>query len=230
LKTDGAVPLAPSPLRKAVARLRGLFRKSPEQRYVDAILKKIDQGRGHSTLGPNIRDEEYTRGKAERWAERLVETGLRPEHLCVEYGCGSLWAAEPVLRILNPGRYYGLDLTDEFYKFGRERLRDLLTEKQARLAVISPKSLAEVAALKPDFIFSRKVLAHVKDDALPRYCANVTSLMTPKTITVIDNHPLTGPDGELTGREYGAKDLRPHFPAWLDVVQAEFAIVIRAKA
>jgi hypothetical protein len=217
-------------LRKAVARLRGLFRKTPEQRYVDAILRKIDQGRGHSTLGPNIRDEEYTRGKAERWAERLIETGLRPQHLCVEYGCGSLWAAEPVLRYLDAGRYYGLDLTDEFYKFGRQRIGDLLDAKQARLAVISPRSLAEVAALKPDFLFSRKVLAHVKDDALPRYCANVASLMTAKTVAVLDNHPLTGPDGEITGREYGVKDLRPHFPDWLELRQAEYALIIRAKA
>lgn len=222
--------MAPSPLRKAVAKLRGLLRQTPEQRYVDSVLKKIDEGRGHSTLGPNIRDEEYTRDKAVRWAERLVEAGLKPDQLCVEYGCGSLWAAEPVLHYLAPGRYYGLDLTDKFYEFGRQRIGNLLTEKQARLAVISPAKLREVAALQPDFIFSRKVIAHVKRDALPRYLANIASLMAPKTIAVIDNHPLTGPNGETTGREYGVRDLRPLLPAWLDVQQTDFAIVIRAKA
>jgi hypothetical protein len=230
LKTPGAVPPAPSPLRRAVTKLRRLFRKSPEQQYVDNMLKKIARGAKHSTLGPQIRDEVYTRGKAERWAERLIEVGLKPQHLCVEYGCGSLWAAEPVLRYLQPGRYYGLDLTDQFYEFGRQRIGSLLAEKQARLAVISPESLRAVAALQPDFIFSRKVLAHVKVDALPRYLANIASLMSPQTIAMIDNHPLEGPDGTITGREYSIEDLRPHLPATLDVQQAPFAVIIRAKA
>ena len=217
-------------LLKAVTKLSTLFRKTPEQQYVDAILTKIARGANHSTLGPKIRDEDYPRGKAERWAERLIDVGLKPEHLCVEYGCGSLWAAEPVLRYLRPGRYYGLDLTDQFYEFGRKRIGGLLAEKQARLAVISPQSLREVAALQPDFIFSRKVLAHVKADALPRYLANIASLMTPKTIVMIDNHPLIGDDGALTGREYDVRDLRPHLPDTLDVQQVPFAVVIRAKA
>lgn len=226
----GAAPMTPSPLRKAVQKVRGLFRKSPEQAYVDAILRKIERGGGHSTLGPNIRDEEYTRGKAVEWLRRLVEdAGLKPEHFCVEYGCGSLWAAEPVLGYLQPGKYYGLDLTDQFYEFGRQRIGDLLAEKQARLAVITPESLREVAALRPDFIFSRKVLAHVKDDALPRYLTNIASLMNEKTVTVIDNHPLIGADGQMTGREYDVRDLRPHLPANVDAQQAEFAIVMRLK-
>jgi hypothetical protein len=197
---------------------------------VDGVVAKIARGMGHSTLGPRIRDEEYTRGKAEAWAERLVEAGLEPQHLCVEYGCGSLWAAEPVVRYLQPGRYYGLDLTDHFYAFGRQRIGTLLDEKQVRLAVISPESLREVAALQPDFIFSRKVLPHVKADALPRYVANIASLMTPKTVAVIDNYPMTGADGAITGREYGVRDIRPHLPATLDVEQAPFAVIIRAKA
>ena len=196
---------------------------------MDAVLGKIARGTEHSTLGPHIRDEDYTRGKAERWAERLIEAGLKPEHFCVEYGCGSLWAAEPVIRYLQPGSYYGLDLTDQFYKFGRERIGSLLDEKQVRLAVISPESLRAVAALQPDFIFSRKVLPHVKADALPRYLANIASLMTPKTIAVIDNYPTTGADGAITGREYDVRDLRPHLPATLDVQQAPFAVIIRAK-
>lgn len=230
MKIPGAAPLAPSPFRKAVSKLRGLFRKTPEQRYVDAMLKKIARGAKHSTLGPQIRDEEYTRGKAEGWTERLKEVGLKPQHLCVEYGCGSLWAAEPVIRYLETGRYYGLDLTDQFYEFGRQRIGSLLAEKQARLAVISPESLRAVAALQPDFLFSRKVLPHVKADALPRYLANIASLMSPKTIVMIDNHTFIGPDGVITGREYGVEDLRPHLPPTLDVQQALFAVIIRAKS
>jgi len=216
-------------MRKAVTKLRGLFRKTPEQRYVNSVLNKIARGAKHSTLGPQIRDEAYTRGKAERWAEGLVEAGLKPQHLCVDYGCGSLWAAEPIINYLQPGCYYGLDLTDHFYAFGRQRIGDLLAEKKARLAVIGPASLRQVAALQPDFIFSRKVLPHVKADALPRYLANIASLMTPKAIAVIDNYPIEA-DGTITGREYDVRDLRPHLPDTLDAEQTPFAVIIHAKA
>src|SRR5262245_24309237 len=115
-----------------------MFATTPEARYLVHVKHKLASGREHSTLGSNIRDEAYTREKAERWAERLVQHyGLKPEHLCVEYGCGSLWAAEPIIRLLEPGRYIGLDITSQFYEVGRKRLANLLREKQARLSVIS---------------------------------------------------------------------------------------------
>ncbi len=80
-----------------------------------------------------------------------------------------------------------------------KRIGDLLREKQARLGVIAPEKLKEVAALQPDFLFSRKVLPHVAEDGLARYLANVASLMAVKTIAVLDNTPMYDNAGNLTG-------------------------------
>jgi hypothetical protein len=231
LKNSPTARAAPSPIRHLLKRLkRRLFPKSPEERYIDLLTKRMVAGWEHSTLGPKIRDEAYTRRKAEDWAERMIGYGLTRDHLCVEYGCGSLWAAEPIIRFLEPGRYFGLDITDKFYEFGRARLGDLLSEKQARLGVISEAKLRDVAALRPDFLFSRKVLPHVAEDALPRYLANVASLMEMKTIAVLDNTPTIGDDGKVTGRRYSVERIQKLLPAGFEIEQGRYAALLRRRA
>lgn len=223
---------ASAPFRKVAKRLRAmLFGKPPaEERYLAFMSKRLAEKAPHSTLGPVIRDEEYTRGKAENWAKQMVGYGLRPDHLCVEYGCGSLWAAEPILHYLAPGRYFGLDITDQFYEYGRERIADLLREKQARLGVISPEKLQEVAALKPDFLFSRKVLPHVAEDGLVRYLANVASLMTPNTIAVLDNTPKVDDAGNVTGRRHTVEAMRKLLPPGFEIEQSRYAALLHRRA
>jgi hypothetical protein len=220
-----------SPFQKAFQRFKALFRKPAEERYVDFMRKKLASGQGHSTLGPVIRDEAYTRRKAERWSQQMIELGLKPDHLCIEYGCGSLWAAEPIVRYLDKGRFYGIDLTDQFYEVGRQRLADLLQEKQVRLAVISEPILRDIAALQPDFLFSRKVLPHVAEEALPRYLANVCSVMATKTIAVLDNTPgVNKDDGSIKGRRHTVEAMRALLPAGFEIEQGQFAALLRRRA
>ena len=101
-----------------------LTREMPERRYERRILERMARGDLTNTLGIQIRDEAQIRAEAERWLAVLIELGLRPDALCVEYGCGSLWCAEPVIRHLQPGRFIGL-------------------------GVISRRTLGEVAAMRP---------------------------------------------------------------------------------
>ena len=190
-------------------------------------MSKLRRGEKHSTLGVEVRDEAYTRGKAERWAQHLVNFGLQPGHLCVEFGCGSLWAAEPVIRYLQAGCFFGLDVTDQFYELGVQRIGALVAEKQVRLAVISEQSLREVAALRPDFLFSRKVLSHVSKENLPQYLANLTSLMQPGVVAVLDNTPTLGPDGEIAGLRHSVEDMRPFLPPSFEVQQHRYAALVR---
>ena len=219
-----------SSLQKALQRIRSLFRKPAEQRYLAFMARKLAAGAEHSTLGANIRDEAFTRGKAEDWFKRMVEHGLKPGHLCVEYGCGSLWAAEPVIRYLDKGRFYGIDISDQFYEIGRQRLAALVQEKQVRLGVIAPPLLREIGALQPDFLFSRKVLPHVAEEALPRYLANVCSLLAPKTLAMLDNTPMFQEDGSITGRRHSVEAMREHLPAGFNIEQGRWAALLRRQA
>jgi hypothetical protein len=216
-------------VKKSVARIKSLFCKPAEERYLEALTRKLAAGAAHSTLGVNIRDEAYTRAKAERWFHRMVDFGLKPEHLCVEYGCGSLWAAEPIIRYLDPGRFYGIDLTAQFYEVGCQRLGGLIAEKAVRLGVIAPPLLHEIAALQPDFIFSRKVLPHVDESALPRYLANVCSMMALNTFTLLDNTPVIRDDGSVTGRRHSVESMRLLLPAGFEIEQNRWGAILRRR-
>jgi hypothetical protein len=219
-----------SPARRAAIALRDLWctlvRGTPEQVYERRILQRIAKGDLRDTLGVEVRDEAVTRARGERWAATLVQLGLRPEHLCVEYGCGSLWCAEPIIRHLQPARFVGLDITDRFYEFGRQRLGSLLAEKQVRLDVISERTLREVAALKPDLVYSRKVIHHVPRRGLPRYVRNLAALLNPRTMLVIENTPQTAPDGTIKGLRYDAEDIQPLLPPGWQCRQEPFGLLV----
>ena len=216
---------APAPWRRPAIALRNIWYAlrygRPERRYERRVLKRMARGELTNTIGVQILDEPHVRADAERWLQTLVKLGLGPDDLCVEYGCGSLWCAEPIIRRQQPGRFIGLDATDRFYELGRQRLNGLLTEKQVDLAVISRRTLREVAALRPALVYSHRVLHHVPPRTLRRYVRNLVSLLSERTILVIENH-----------RRYGAADIQAHLPRNWRCRQEAFGLVIthRAKA
>lgn len=200
-------------------------REKPERRYERRILKRMARGALTNTLGVQIRDEPLVRQMAERWLGILIQLGLRPDDLCVEFGCGSLWCAEPVIRRQQPGRFIGLDATDSFYELGRQRLDALLTEKEVGLGVISRRTLREVAALRPALVYSHRVIHHVPRHALRRYMRNLVALLNDRTILVIENtRPLPGEAQD--GRRYVAEDIRPHLPQGWQCRQEPFGLLI----
>jgi hypothetical protein len=230
-----AIDVEPASLwRRSATALRGVWhaltRERPERRYERRILERMARGELIETLGVRVRDEARTRGRSERWLAVLVKVGLRPDQLCVEYGCGSLWCAEPVIRYLQPGRFIGLDATDRFYELGRQRLGSLLTEKQVRLAVISRRTRAEVAALKPALVYSHKVLHHVPRRALAGYVRNLASLLNERTILVIENTPFPSLDGTLKGRRYDAEDIQAYLPRDWHCRQEPFGLLVTHRA
>jgi hypothetical protein len=219
--------------RRSTIALRNIWyavtHEKPERRYERRILSRMARGDLTNTLGIRIRDEAHVRAMAERWLAVLVELGLRPDDLCVEYGCGSLWCAEPAIRHLQPGRFIGLDATDRFYELGRQRLGSLLIEKQVGLAVISRRTLREVAALKPALVYSHRVLHHVPRGALARYVRNIASLLNERTILVIEN-TRPAPGESRNGSGYGAEDIQPYLPPDWHCRQEPFGLLITYRS
>jgi hypothetical protein len=207
---------------------RGWLGETPEQRYVRYWLGALDRGRLHSTLGAQVKDEAVTREQAKAWLNTLVAFGLRPEHICVEFGCGSLWCAEPVIRYLQPGRFVGLDITNRFFELGRVRLDGLDAEKQVRLMVASPEAIRAVSELEPDIAYSRKVLPHVAPDRLEAYLANACGLMGRRTKLVIENSLVarSGPTEKMLWA-YALSDIKRYLPPDIRCEQTDVALVVQ---
>lgn len=169
----------------ALTLLRHAVRSRHEDRYVLRQVVGLLRGTRHSVLGNRVKDEAAARREAGEFLGALRALGLKRSHRCIEIGCGSLWAAEPVIKFLEPERFLGLDVTDLFYGPARERLgAELLAEKSPRFAIISAQALARGSRFRPDFIFSRRTLVHVPPAGLPAFLGQACAMMSPATVCV----------------------------------------------
>lgn len=199
--------------------------------YAEQVQRQLAKGKLHSTLGDNVQDEAYTRQEALDWLQSLKRYGLRDTDLCVEIGCGSLWAAEPLIAFLPPDKFIGLDTTDAFFKMGLERLAaGLLAEKHPRFHVISADVLARVAAEGPDFLFARKVMIHVPAQELPGFLSRICSVLGPTTTAVLEMPP-TEKTWQHNKRSwvYCLADVAARLPAGFDLTQGPDSMILRRK-
>lgn len=158
--------------------------------YVAEAERKLRNGRPHSTLGAR---GWATSGSSEidwdsasfagrglvNWRQ-IVALGLKPEMRCVDFGCGSLRLGQHAIRYLDPGNYWGVDLTDSFFRSGTELLPPGLIEaKQPRFGVIGDALLAEIREWAADFIFANAVIQHVPPDELPLFFRRIAAMMGP---------------------------------------------------
>lgn len=166
------------------------------QFYASRVIRKLNAGHGHPTLGVRrrvfklpfsrepVRAEEF-REKGLGHFETVLRAGLRPEHICVDYGCGSLRVGQHLIQFLNPANYWGLDVVDRFFTDGFELLPLELKTKAPNLRVITPAALAETAQAYPDFVVCFAVLTHVPPDELEAVLDRILSLTSGKSVLVL---------------------------------------------
>lgn len=162
--------------------------------YAASITRKLDQGKSHRTLGrkrhgptnflaggkPLLPSNAQQHGRSV--FKRIIRLGLQPHHLCVDFGCGSLRIGQHLIGYLDPRRYYGLDITDRFYRDGLELLENEVMEiKHPFLAVIQPATLRYTAHLKPDYLISVSVIMHIPPAELDSFFHRLLGLMAPHT-------------------------------------------------
>ncbi len=166
--------------------------------YAGSIARELQRGATHKTLGrkkflsgsPFSTPETWTsrehRTRATKYLELVVAYGLRPEHRCVDYGCGSLRVGQHLIAYQNSGNYRGMDVVDDFYESGKFLLHEGLIENKRPLFDIIKADVLYAARLwKPDFIFSFAVLKHVHPGELDAYFRNIAGMMAPHTQAVI---------------------------------------------
>jgi len=166
-----------------------------EQYYVYRITGKIRSGRGHPAIGPTARPLR----KESELLEFLLKHGLRSGDLTIDYGCGSLRLATPLIDFLAPAKYWGMDLAQEFLDLGRAHLSPQLAEaKRPRLDVIGDDVIRRARAERPRYIISWHVCSKVPENRLDAYIGNIAAMMTPGA-TALVHFPESAKLRKLTG-------------------------------
>ena len=149
--------------------------------YTTRVASKVRTGTHvHNSLGSNIVTGDITEfwETGARQAARLIRIGgVQPSDRVVEYGCGSLRVAAHFIKLLDKGNFFGLDIIPDFYELGRPSVGlDLIAAKEPKLAAISPQSVAEAAAFRPNYVFSHAVHIHVHPDDQQSYFQNLAKI------------------------------------------------------
>jgi len=153
-----------------------------EQYYVHRVMSKIRSGQGHPAIGPTARP---LRNESEL-LEFLLKHGLQAGDLTIDYGCGSLRLAPPLISFLEPGKYWGMDLAQDFLDLGRAHLSpDLAKAKRPRLDVIGDHVIQRARAERPRYIISWHVCSKVPENRFDAYIGNIAAMMTPGSTALI---------------------------------------------
>ena len=108
----------------------------------------------HPSLGPHLKPG-GTSGALNTF-NKLVSQGIRPSDTLVDYGCGTLRVGSLFIEHLEAGHYIGMDIDQRILADGLNQLpAELVESKRPTLEVISPDSLARVAARQPRWVCSK---------------------------------------------------------------------------
>jgi len=147
---------------------------SYETYYAWVVTRKLNRGRAHPAIGPTAK---AARGEREM-IEVLLQHGLQSHHTFVDYGCGSLRLGRPIIELLEPRKFWGLDLAQEFLDAGHDYIgSDLAAQKRPNLRVIGEAGLAAARAARPDFIGAWHVCGKIPDQILDSFFGKVLGLM-----------------------------------------------------
>ena len=148
----------------------------------------------------------------------LLKHGLQPGDLTIDYGCGSLRLAPPLIDFLEPGKYLDMDLAPEFLDLGRAYLSpEPAQAKRPRLDVIGDAVIQRGRFERPRYIISWHVCSKVPENRFVAYIGNVTAMMTPGATALVhfpearrcaSRPALPGPGRALRSRRQSCAQIR----------------------
>jgi hypothetical protein len=136
--------------------------------FSEIVRSDLKRGKPHPSLGVRSRDK----------VPWLRTFGLRPDDVCVDYGCGTLRVGVHAMRYLGRGAFWGLELDQALLDRGRSLIEvELLDRKSPNLRLISPETVQEAASRRPALVISLKVLIHVHPDELHEYFHHILTIV-----------------------------------------------------
>ncbi len=108
----------------------------------------------------------------------LKEKGLLPSHKLLDIGCGTLRGGIPLIKYLDSGNYYGIEVRDSVLNEGKRELEEAnLASKNPHLVVFTDFDTLELNA-KFDFVFGFSVLIHMEDEIVKKCFSYVGKNLT----------------------------------------------------
>lgn len=112
----------------------------------------------------------------------LVSQGLRPEHVLLDFACGSLRAGLHFVPYLDAGNYLGFDKSFDLVHLGvtQELGHERFLEKRPEFVLNGRFDLSEFTK-RPDFAIAQSILTHLTPDDTRAALAGIGAIASPRT-------------------------------------------------
>lgn len=95
----------------------------------------------------------------------LKRSGLLPEHVLIDLGCGTLRGGIPIIEFLKPRNYYGVDVRKSVLREARAELAESKLEYKEPIITLMKDSRDDIEK-KADIIWAFHVLIHMDQERL----------------------------------------------------------------
>jgi SAM-dependent methyltransferase len=167
------------PHARRLARDMMLRRKNPDHVSYYRAVMKADTARGEEfAVGGRTHQEWLAVGQMQ--FDYLISHGLKPGMRMLEIGCGNLRAGRLFIDYLEPGSYYGTDISPDILLAAQRTLAsENLQDKLPYLTLVTDLKLAFLPTGYFDVVHAHSVFSHSPIEIIDECLAHVGRVMRP---------------------------------------------------
>ncbi|MFF7855875.1 methyltransferase [Streptomyces sp. NPDC007904] len=147
--------------------------------YYRAVMASDAARSAEAAVGHNPSREQWARIGRMQY-DYLVRHGLRPHHRMLEIGCGNLRAGRLFIAHLEPGHYYGIDISPHILLAAQDTLvREGLQDKLPHLTLTDDLTFAFLPDAHFDVVHAHSVFSHSPRHVIEECFAHVGRVLAP---------------------------------------------------
>ncbi|WP_435318633.1 class I SAM-dependent methyltransferase [Haloarchaeobius sp. TZWSO28] len=154
---------------------RSHYDRAQSEDYTDYYLRHTKRGRDpRSLVGPLETWEQTLEWQTTQLFDRI---GVQPEDTVLDVGCGVFRAGLPLLEYLEPGNYYGCDISERALNAGRARLEQngIDPERAGRIWRNDGLSFRDIREV--DLLWSQSVLTHLPREQAKEFLGSLDRVL-----------------------------------------------------
>jgi SAM-dependent methyltransferase len=144
--------------------------------YYRAVMRSDAAHSRDGAVGSDTRESWLALGKLQ--FDYAVSHGLKPEMRMLEIGCGNLRAGRLFIEYLEPGNYYGVDISPDILLAALDTVADQgIAAKLPHLTLIHDLKLQFLPDAAFDFVHAHSVFSHSPIEVIDECFANIGRVM-----------------------------------------------------
>jgi SAM-dependent methyltransferase len=153
------------------------MRSADHVSYYRAVMRSDAARSRDGAVGSNTRESWHQVGKLQ--FDYAVSHGLKPEMRMLEIGCGNLRAGRHFIDYLEPGNYYGIDISPDILLAAQDTIAEHgLAAKLPYLTLTEDLRLAFLPKAAFDFVHAHSVFSHSPLEVIDECFGHVGRVMT----------------------------------------------------